>query len=181
MPTLIVPGGTGAWTFKVSDLSDGASTFGTRTYAETGASARIPAGVLTTGSMYTWTAESPGQQAVGGSFTVDVQMLDAQSSDSVGGIGVLLSSGEAQYQWASHTMGSLGGAVGVSLRFQASSVDSPGVPAGWTLTSSSSSPYVSVVSRGDGSVGRSRSCTAAVRVPRSRAGSSPRRRISSVR
>ncbi|MBU3702073.1 MAG: hypothetical protein FGM58_08520 [Acidimicrobiia bacterium] len=152
-PTLVVPGASGAWTFKVSDLSGGTSPFGVRTYVESGASTRIPAGLLENGTTYTWTAESPGQASVGGSFTVDVQMLDAQQVDSLGGVDVLLSSGEAAYSWTSHTMGSLGGAVGVALRFQASNAPSPGVPAGWRLATSSSSPYVSVISRADGSVG----------------------------
>ena len=72
VPTLVVPGASGAWTFKVSDLSDGTSSFGTRTYAESGSTARIPAGLLQNGNVYTWVAESPGQTPVGGSFTVDV-------------------------------------------------------------------------------------------------------------
>ncbi len=152
-PALVVPGGTGAWTFRLSDLSDGTSVFGTRTYAESGASTRIPSGLLEDGGTYVWTAESPGQQPVGGSFTVDVQMLDAQEVDSFGGVDVLLSSGEAAYDWSSHTMQSLGGAVGVSLRFQASNEPSPGVPSGWKMLTSSGSPYVSVETRADGSVG----------------------------
>lgn len=152
-PTLVVPGASGAWTFKLSDLSDGTSTFGTRTYSETGNSTRIPSGLLQNGDTYTWRAESPGQQSVGGSFTVDVQMLDTQQIDSAGGVDVLLSSGEAAYSWSSHAMQSLGGAVGVALRFQASNTPSPGVPSGWRLNSSSGSPYTSVVVRPDGSVG----------------------------
>ncbi len=152
-PTLVVPGASGAWTFKLSDLSDGTSAFGTRTYAENGNSTRVPAGLLNNGDTYMWIAESPGQQPVSGSFTVDVQMLDAQRSDSAGGVDALLSSGEAAYLWSSHTMQSLGGVVGVSLRFQASNASSPGVPAGWKLTTSSGSPYSAVVLRADGSAG----------------------------
>jgi RHS repeat-associated protein len=153
MPTLVVPGVSGAWTFKVSDLSDGTSSFGTRTYSESGSSARIPAGLLQNGSVYTWVAESPGQTPVGGSFTVDVQLRGVQLTDSAGNVEVALSSGEASYMWTSHSMRSLGGPVGIALRFQASNRPSPGVPAGWVLTSSSGSPYESVVTRPDGSVG----------------------------
>ena len=153
VPTLVVPGASGAWTFKVSDLSDGTSPFGTRTYAESGASARIPAGLLQNGNVYTWVAESPGQTSVGGSFTVDVQLRDVQLTDSAGNVQVALSSGEASYAWSSQSMGSLGGPVGISLQFQGSNRPSPGVPAGWVLTSSSGSPYESVVTRPDGSVG----------------------------
>jgi len=152
-PTLSVPGGTGAWTFKLSDLSGGTSPFGTRTFSESGSSSRMPSGLLQNGNTYTWTAESPGQTPVAGSFTVDVQMLDAQQVDSFGGVDVLLSSGEAAHSWSSHTVQALGGAVGVSLRFQTSNSPWPGVPAGWRLTTSSGSPYVSIVSRPDGSVG----------------------------
>ena len=137
----------------MSDLSDGTSSFGTRTYSETGSSARIPMGLLQNGSVYTWVAESPGRTPVGGSFTVDVQLRDVQQTDAAAGVAVALSSGEASYAWWSHSMGSLGGPVGVSLRFQASNSPSPGVPAGWVLTSSSGSPYESVVTRPDGSVG----------------------------
>jgi len=129
-PTLVVPGATGAWTFKLSDFSDGTSVFGTRTYSETATSTRTPGGPLQNGDTSTWKAESPGQQSVGGSFTIDVQMLDAQQVDSVGGIDVLLSSGEAFYSCFSHAMQSLGGPTGVSLRFQASNRPSLGVPAG---------------------------------------------------
>ncbi len=153
VPTLVVPGASGAWTFKISDLSDGTSSFGTRTYAESGSTARIPAGLLQNGNVYTWVAESPGQTPVGGSFTVDVQLRDVQVTDSVGNVVVALSSGEASYAWSSHSMGSLGGPVGISLQFQGSNRPSPGVPAGWVLTSSSGSPYESVVTRPDGSVG----------------------------
>jgi RHS repeat-associated protein len=153
MPTLVVPGASGAWTFKVSDLSDGTSSFGTRTYSESGSSARIPAGLLQNGSVYTWVAESPGQTPVGGSFTVDVQLRDVQHTDAAAGVGVALSSGEASYMWTSHSMASLGGPVGIALRFQGSNRPSSGVPAGWVLTSSSGSPYESVVTRPDGSVG----------------------------
>ena len=152
-PVLAVPGGTGAWTFKVSDLSDGSSAFGTRTYSEQGASTRIPGGLLENGNMYVWTAESAGQQPVGGSFTVDVQMLDVQETDAFGGVNVLLSSGEAAFVWKSHSMQSLAGPVAVSLRFQGSSEPSSGVPVGWNLVASSSSPYLAVVSRSDGSAG----------------------------
>ncbi|MSZ14352.1 MAG: hypothetical protein F2617_03480, partial [Actinobacteria bacterium] len=67
-PTLSVPGGTGAWTFTLSDLSDGKSAFGTRTYAESGTSARVPLGAgLEQGKVYTWKATSDGQNPVGGS------------------------------------------------------------------------------------------------------------------
>ena len=152
-PLLVVPGGSGAWTFTLSDLSDGTSAFGTRTYIENGASTRVPSGLLESGNTYLWTAASPGQQTVGGSFTVDLQMLDSQEVDNAGGIGVLLSSGEATYSWSSHTMSSLGGSVGIALRYQSSNSTSPGVPAGWKLTSSSGSPYLSVIARPDGSAG----------------------------
>ena len=152
-PVLAVPGAPGAWTFKLSDLSDGTSPFGTRTYVEVGASTRIPVDTLKNGNTYVWTAESPGRDSVGGSFTVDVQMLDAQQVDSLGGIESLLSSGEAAYTWNSHTVQAIGSAVGVSLRFQASNAPSPGMPAGWKLNSASGSQYLSVVSREDGSVG----------------------------
>ena len=152
-PSLVVPGASGAWTFTLTDLSDGTSAFGTRTYAETGASTRIPGGLLQNGDTYVWRAESPGQESVGGSFTVDVQMLDAQAIDSAGGVDVLLASGEAAFTWNSHSMQSIGGPVGVSLRFQPTNLPSPGVPAGWRLTTSSGSPYTSVVLRPDGSAG----------------------------
>lgn len=152
-PTLSVPGVSGAWTFTLSDLSDGTSSFGTRTYSEQGASTRVPNGLLKNGDMYVWTATSPGQQPVGGSFTVDVQMLQAQQTDSRAGIDVLLSSGEASFSWASHVMQAVAGPVGAVLRFQGSNLPSPGVPAGWNLVASSSSPYLSVVTRSDGSVG----------------------------
>ena len=153
-PTLSVPNATGAWTFTLTDLSDGKSEFGTRTYAETGTSTRIPlAAGLTQGHAYTWKATSVGQDPVGGSFTVDVQMGQSQEFDSAGGINVGLSSGEATFAWSSHAMGSLPGAVGFGLQFQGSNEDEVGVPAGWNLQAASSIPYNRVVSWPDGSVG----------------------------
>jgi len=57
-PTLSIPGASGAWTFTLSDLSDGKSEFGTRTYAETGTTARVPLGAgLQQGNAYTWKAD----------------------------------------------------------------------------------------------------------------------------
>ena len=153
-PTLALPDGTtGAWTFKLSDLSGGMSSFGTREYKETGTSARIPLGILQDQNVYTWTAESPGQNTVGGSFTVDTQLVDVQNVDTVGDFESNLSSGEAAYSWSSHAMQSLGGAVGIGLRFQGSNVAEAGMPAGWKLQAASGSPFTSVVTRPDGSIG----------------------------
>ena len=153
-PTLSVPNAAGAWTFTLTDLSDGKSEFGTRTYSETGNTTRIPLAVgLKQGHAYTWKATSPGQETVGGSFTVDTQMGQSQEFDSAGGINVGLSSGEAAFAWSSHAMGSLPGAVGFGLQFQASNEDEVGVPSGWSLQAASSIPYNRVVSWPDGSVG----------------------------
>ncbi len=152
-PTLSVPGATGAWTFTLSDLSDGKSEFGTRTYAESGASSRIPLGAgLQQGNAYFWTATSPGQQPVGGSFTVDIQLSGVQETDSVGGVTTALGSGEASFAWSSHAMGSVPGSVGFGLQFQASNPEQVGVPKGWKLQAASSFPYVTVPERADGSV-----------------------------
>jgi len=153
-PTLSVPGGTGAWTFSITDLSDGTSAFGTKTYAEAGNSTRVPLGAgLEQGTVYSWKAESPGQQAVGGSFAVDLQMGSVQQLDSVGGVNVGLSSGELSLAWSSHTMGAVPGSVGFGLQFQASNPSEPGVPAGWSLQAASSSQYQRVEIAENGSVG----------------------------
>jgi RHS repeat-associated protein len=153
-PTLSVPGATGAWTFTLSDLSDGKSAFGTKTYSETGNSTRVPTGAgLQQGNAYTWKATSAGQNAVGGSFTVDLQMPGVQQVDSVGGVNVSLSSGEASIAWSSHSMGSVPGSVGFGVQFQASNATEPGLPAGWTLQAASSSEFQRIVLAEDGSVG----------------------------
>lgn len=153
-PTLSVPGGTGAWTFKVTDLSDGTSSFGTKTYSEAGNSTRVPLGAgLEQGNVYSWKAESPGQQAVGGSFAVDLQMGGVQQLDSVGGVNVGLSSGELSLAWSSHAMGSVPGSVGFGLQFQTTNPSEPGVPAGWSLQAASSSQYQRVIVAENGSVG----------------------------
>ena len=153
-PTLSVPGGTGAWTFTLSDLSDGKSTFGTKTYAESGSSARVPiAAGLQQGQVYSWKAESAGQLSVGGSFAVDLQMPGVQQLDSVGGVNVGLSSGEASIAWSSHSMGAVPGSVGFGLQFQASNPNEAGLPAGWSLQAASSSDYQRIVVSEDGSVG----------------------------
>lgn len=153
-PTLAVPGASGPWTFTLSDLSDGTSQFGTRTYAESGVSTRVPLGAgLAQGAVYSWRAESPGQSPVGGSFLVDTQMSGVQQVDSVGGVNVALSSGEASVAWSSHSMGSVPGSVGFGLRFQASNPAEPGVPSGWSLQAASSSDYQRIVLGEGGSVG----------------------------
>ncbi|CAB4652135.1 MAG: hypothetical protein F2617_06890 [Actinobacteria bacterium] len=153
-PTLSVPGGTGAWTFALSDLSDGKSAFGTKTYSETGNSTRVPTGAgLQQGNVYTWTATSAGQNAVGGSFMVDLQMSEVQQFDSGGGVNIALSSGEASLAWSSHSMGALPGTVGFGLQFQPSNPNEIGMPAGWSLQAASSFPYTRLNQWADGSVG----------------------------
>ena len=153
-PTLSVPGGSGAWTFTLSDLSDGKSAFGTKTYAETGNTTRVPTGAgLQQGNVYTWKATSPGQNPVGGSFTVDLQMSEVQQLDSGGGVNIALSSGEESLAWSSHSMGALPGSVGFGLQFQPSNPDEVGVPAGWSLQAASSFPYTRLNQWPDGSVG----------------------------
>ena len=152
-PTLEVPGKSGAWTFVLDDLSDGQSGFGPREYKETGSSSRIPAAAgLQQGRVYTWTAQSPGQEPVGGTFQVDVQMTDAQESDSVGALSVSLSSGEASFGWSSHSMSAIPGKVGFGLSFQGSNRAMPGVPAGWRLQAASSSQFQRIQFNGDKSV-----------------------------
>ena len=152
-PTLVVPGKSGAWTFVLDDLSDGQSGFGPREYRETGATSRIPTDAgLQQGRVYTWTAQSPGQDAVGGTFQVDVQMTDAQESDSVGGLSVSLSSGESSFGWSSHSMAAIPGKVGFGLSFQGSNRPMPGVPNGWRLQAASSSQFQRIQFNGDKSV-----------------------------
>ncbi|CAM8658471.1 Rhs repeat-associated core [Acidimicrobiia bacterium] len=153
-PTLSVPDGTGAWTFTLSDLSDGKSAFGTKTYSESGNSTRVPLGAgLQQGNAYTWKAESPGQPTVGGSFSVDLQMGGVQQLDSVGGLNVGLSSGEASLAWSSHSMNAVPGSVGFGLQYQASNPAEPGVPEGWSLQAASSSDYQRIVVAENGSLG----------------------------
>jgi RHS repeat-associated protein len=152
-PTLVVPGKSGPWTFILDDLSDGQSGFGPRKYTETGASSRIPTDAgLQQGRVYLWTAESPGQETVGGTFQVDVQMSDAQETDSVGGLSTSLSSGEASFGWSSHSMAAIPGKVGFGLSFQGSNNPMPGVPAGWRLQAASSSQFQRIQFNGDKSV-----------------------------
>jgi RHS repeat-associated protein len=154
-PTLSVPGGTGAWTFEISDLSGGTSAFGTKVYAESGASARIPLGAgLKQGHVYTWIARnsSGSQVPVSGSFQMDVQQSAAQQFDSLGALNVGLSSGEASFVWSSHSVSSLPGTIGFGLQFQTSNREQIGMPAGWSMQAASSSPYRRVILREDGSL-----------------------------
>ena len=152
-PSLSVPNATGAWTFTLTDLSDGKSEFGTRTYAETGTTTRVPIGAgLKQGATYTWTATSAGQESVGGSFTVDLQMPGVQQTDSVGGIDVGLSSGEASFAWSSHSVGAVPGRIGFGLQFQTSNPDEVGMPSGWNLQAATSFPYVRIEELSENSV-----------------------------
>ena len=152
-PTLVVPGGRGSWSFTIDDLSGGTSGFGPRRYDESGSESRIPLGAgLQQGRVYVWSATSPGQQAVGGTFQVDVQLADAQETDSVDGLVANLSSGETSFAWSSHSMASVAGSVGFGLGYQASNIPMPGVPAGWLLQAASSSQYQRLLLNRDGSV-----------------------------
>jgi RHS repeat-associated protein len=80
-------------------------------------------------------------------------MPGVQQVDSVGGVNVSLSSGEASLAWSSHAMGSLPGSVGFGLQFQASNEAETGVPIGWSLQAASSFPYTRLNQWPDGSVG----------------------------
>ncbi len=154
-PTLSVPGGKGPWTFELSDLGDRTSTFGTKTYAESGASSRIPLGAgLQQGGVYVWTARSASddQEPVTGSFQVDVQQSSAQQFDGAGGVMVGLSSGEASFVWSSHSVAAVPGSVGFGLQFQSSNTEQLGVPAGWNLQAASSSPYRRIELRENGTI-----------------------------
>ncbi|NCY17905.1 MAG: hypothetical protein EBX39_14330, partial [Actinobacteria bacterium] len=93
------------------------------------------------------------QASVGGSFSVDLQMPGVQQMDSIGGVNVSLSSGEASFAWSSHSMGAVPGSVGFGVQFQASNPDEPGLPSGWSLQAASSSEYQRIVVAEDGSVG----------------------------
>lgn len=152
-PTLVVPEGMGAWTFTLDDFSDGSSGFGPLVYAESGASARIPAGAgLEHGRSYVWSANGPGGASVIGTFTVDTQMAGVQRRDDIGGVQVHLSSGEASLLLSSPQMLAQSGRIGFGLRFQGSSRPEPGLPAGWTLQSATSTEFERVEAHVDGSV-----------------------------
>ena len=153
-PLLSVPGASGGWRFTLTDLSDGKSSFGTKTYDSAGSSARVPAAAdLQQGRVYVWRGESAGHDPAGGTFTVDSQMNDVQEVDAIGGASVALASGEASVSWSSHAMSSLAGSVGFGLNFERSNAPEKGVPAGWSLQGASSSPFTYVIERGDRSVG----------------------------
>lgn len=152
-PTLVVPDVRGAWTFTIDDLSDGKSGFGPRTYTEAGSTSRLPLGAgLQQGRVYVWSAQSPGQQPVGGTFQVDVQMAAAQETDTVDGLTVNLSSGETSFSWSSHSMAAVAGKVGFGLAYQGSNITMPGVPVGWTMQAASSSQYRRLLFNPDQSV-----------------------------
>lgn len=156
-PTLVVPGGAGAWTFEVDDLSDGGSSFAPLRYVESGASSRVPVDAgLKHGRVYAWAATSADgtQPPVGGVFQVNVQMRDVQEVDALGdGLSVGLASGELGLVWSSSSMGSLAGQLGVGLRFLPSNPTEAGVPAGWDLQPATSSQFVRLEIRPDDTVG----------------------------
>jgi hypothetical protein len=155
-PTLDIPGASGAWSFTLDDLSDGASGFGPLTYRESGPSARIPLDAgLQHGRVYAWTASSAdgSQPEVGGAFQVDVQLAGVQEVDGAGGVTVGMASGEVGFSWASQAMTSPAGSVGFGLRYTPSNPPEVGVPAGWTLQAASSSQYRRIDISPDGGVG----------------------------
>jgi RHS repeat-associated protein len=156
-PTLVVPGGTGAWTFEIDDLSDGASAFGPLVYRESGPSSRVPVDAgLVHGRVYTWSAmpADASQAPVGGVFQVNVQMREAQELDAVGnGLSVGLASGELGLAWSSRSVRSIAGDLGVGLKYLASNPAEAGMPAGWDLQAASSTQHVRMEIRPDDTVG----------------------------
>ena len=153
-PTLTVPDASGAWTFTISDFGDGESGFGPLVYQSDGNSVVVPleAG-LEQGRVYTWVAQSPGQEPRGGAFQIDVQLAEAQHFDTAGGLAVGLSSGEVSFAWSSHVVASAAGSVGFGLRFALSNTAEEGVPAGWDLQGATSVTYTRIEERVDGTIG----------------------------
>ncbi len=83
---------------------------------------------------------------------MDVQHLDEQVTDSVGGVSVGLSSGEAFTSWTSHVTVSSSGAAGFSLTWRPSDVADPAVPPGWRLAAASGSNWDGLAVTADGTV-----------------------------
>lgn len=152
-PTLSVPNETGAWTFTLDDFGGTAGGFTPVVVRSSGTSAAIAlSDGLKQGHVYAWRAEGPEGRKVSGTFQVDVEMREAQASDSTGTFDVGLSSGAASFSWTSHSMSSVAGSVGFSLRHEVANAEELGVPAGWDLQVASSSDWTKVIVRPSGTI-----------------------------
>ena len=118
---------------QVAGQSGGESTF------------EVPRGALKGGSAYLWKATS-GEQAFGPHLMrVDLQRADVQGVIDYAGVGVAAVTGEPVMSISTPALATVSGPVSVSLAYQPtnrlSAATTPGVPAGWQITSSTSAPW----------------------------------------
>jgi RHS repeat-associated protein len=85
-----------------------------------------------------------GEWASVGSFNVSSNPASAGPATSVGSVSVSGATGQASWAWTSPTLAGPAGGVGLGLAWSSGAKASPGMPEGWRLTVSSSSPWMAL-------------------------------------
>ncbi|MFZ4668395.1 MAG: RHS repeat-associated core domain-containing protein [Microthrixaceae bacterium] len=148
------PTGPGPYRFTINDLGpDGGRelwTSGSESLPQT----TVPPGVMTNGRAYRWSASDAAGGTLGPLIVrVDTQRDGIQPIDDVFGIGVARFSGESVVTWASPTLATVDGDVGLTLSYRPSSASaSVGLPAGWRLNTVGSGTWRRLVDHDDGTL-----------------------------
>lgn len=153
-----VPDGIGQATFRIMTLATSrADLLWSRTVAVNGGTARaqVPAGVLAQGGTYRWSVANAADPAPArGSFvlSVDTQRSSTQELWSVGALNIGETTGELTYTWAGRDVSAAGNSMGWSLGYRPSNRPWTGLPRGWDLMVSGSSPWESLRRGADGAL-----------------------------
>jgi hypothetical protein len=89
-----------------------------------------------------------GEWASVGSFNVSSNPASAGRATSVGSVSVSGATGQASWAWTSPTLAGPAGGVGLGLAWSSGAKASPGMPEGWRLSVSSSSPWMALEESG---------------------------------
>ncbi len=153
-----VPDGIGQATFRITTLAAGrADLLWSRSVAVNGGTARaqVPAGVLAEGGAYRWSVANAADPAPPrGSFvlSVDTQRSSTQELWSVGALNIGETTGELTYVWSGPNLSSAGDSMGWSLGYRPSNRPWAGLPRGWYMMISGSSPWESLRRGADGAL-----------------------------
>jgi RHS repeat-associated protein len=85
-----------------------------------------------------------GDWASVGSFNVSSNPASAGPATSVGSVSVSGATGQASWAWTSPTLAGPAGGVGLGLAWSSGAKASPGMPEGWRLSVSASSPWMAL-------------------------------------
>ena len=141
-PTLTWPDGPSSGVdWSIADLSGTAVV----TRKGQGNSLVVPPGALKGGTAYIWRATAGGKAFGPHLLRVDLQRADVQGTVDYGGVAVTAVTGEPIISFATRTLATVSGGVGVTLSYQPTTrrmgVPAVGLPAGWRVGSSTATGW----------------------------------------